>query len=182
MIIRVLSLLLAFGLLACSTTDSAIASSSEAIDANVDAAMVRFYDEVPGSRSLVHKASGVLVFPELVKAGIGIGGEYGEGSLRIAGKTVDYYRIISGSIGFQLGAQVKTEIVLFMEPIALKKFRNSDGWEAGIDGSIAIVTLGAGGEIDTNTIKSPIIGYIISQKGLMYNLTFEGAKISRIDR
>ena len=122
----------------------------------------------------------MLVFPKVYKAGIGIGGEYGEGALLMGRKTVDYYNIAAASIGFQLGAQMKTQFVLFMNQDVLNKFRNSDGWEAGVDGSVALATLGAGGEIDTKTINEPIIGFIFSNKGLMYNLTLEGSKITKI--
>ena len=86
------------------------------------------------------------------------------------------------SIGFQLGAQVKSQVILFMNPKVLADFRKSQGWKAGVDGSVALATLGAGGEISTDTIKEPIIGFIFSNKGLMYNLTFEGSKITRLER
>ena len=122
------------------------------------------------------------MFPEVIKAGVGIGGEYGEGALLIKGKTVAYYSTASASIGFQLGAQIKSQIILFMNPKVLETFRRSKGWKAGVDGSVALATLGAGGEISTETAKKPIIGFIFSNKGLMYNLTFEGSKITRLER
>jgi lipid-binding SYLF domain-containing protein len=118
----------------------------------------------------------------VVKAGIGIGGEYGEGALLVNGSPVAYYNTAGASIGFQLGAQVKSQIILFMEEDALENFRNSDGWEAGIDGSVALVEMGTGGEFSTNSIQNPIIGFIFSNKGLMYNLTFEGSKMTKIER
>jgi lipid-binding SYLF domain-containing protein len=124
----------------------------------------------------------VLVFPKVYKAGIGIGGEYGEGALRIGGKTVDYYNTVAASIGFQLGAQAKTIILVFMEKDALKKFRASEGWEVGVDGSVAIIDIGAGGTIDSTTIKDPIVGFVLSQKGLMFNLTLEGSKFTKLEK
>ena len=124
----------------------------------------------------------MLVFPKVIKGGIGIGGEYGEGALLIGGKTVGYYNIVSGSIGFQLGGQRRSQVILFMSERELDKFRKSDGWKAGADGSVALATLGAGGQVDTETAKKPIIGFIYSNKGLMYNLTFEGSKISEINK
>lgn len=123
-----------------------------------------------------------MVFPSVIKAGFGIGGEYGEGALRIAGKTVDYYSTAAASIGFQLGVQSKTVILVFLDNGALKKFRNSSGWEIGVDGSVALVTVGAGGSIDTTNIKDPIVGFVFSNKGLMYNLTLEGSKITKLKR
>jgi len=95
---------------------------------------------------------------------------------------VAYYNTASASIGFQLGAQVKSQIIMFMDGEALDKFRSSDGWEAGVDGSVAIVEFGAAEEISSNSAQQPIIGFIFSNKGLMYNLTFEGSKMTRIDR
>ncbi|MDO3384229.1 YSC84-related protein, partial [Gilvimarinus sp. SDUM040013] len=112
-------------------------------------ALKEFYRHSPAGKELAQKAEAVLVFPDVIKAGIGIGGEYGEGALREGGKTTAYYNVASASIGFQLGAQLKSEVLLFMSKDALQKFRGSDGWEAGVDGSVAIATLGAGGEIDS---------------------------------
>ncbi len=162
-------------------TGAAAAATREEIDAKVSEAVENFYKQTSAGKALAQKAAGMLVFPEVIKAGIGVGGEYGEGALVIKGKNVAYYNTAAASIGFQLGAQVKSQVILFMTPQALASFRKSQGWKAGVDGSVALATLGAGGEIDTNTIQKPIIGFIFSNKGLMYNLTFEGSKITRID-
>lgn len=155
------------------------AASNAEINAKSSQALKEFFRHSPAGKQLYNQAKGALIFPEVYKAGIGIGGEYGEGKLVERGKTTGYYSIAAASIGFQLGAQVKTEIILFMTDSALRQFKNSDGWEAGVDGSVALVTLGTGKEIDTSNIKDPIIGFIFSNKGLMYNLSLEGSKISR---
>lgn len=168
--------------LGLSQVPVAAAASKEEIDAKVREAIGNFYKQTGAGKELAQKAAGVLVFPDVVKAGIGIGGEYGEGALLINGNTVDYYSTAAASIGFQLGAQVKSQIILFMNQKVLEDFRKSSGWKAGVDGSVALATLGTGGEISTETMKKPIIGFIFSNKGLMYNLTFEGAKITRLDR
>jgi len=162
--------------------DTAKAASAKEIDIKVDAALERFKKDIAGAKSFLKEAQGVLVFPSVLKAGFGIGGEYGEGALRIGGKTVDYYSTAAASIGFQLGAQSKTIIIVFLDKDALKKFRNSSGWEIGVDGSVVLVTLGAGASIDTTNIKDPIVGFVFSNKGLMYNLTLEGSKISKLKR
>lgn len=162
-------------------SSGALAGSKEEINADVREALQNFYRHSSAGKELAQKAAGVLVFPSVVKAGIGIGGEYGEGALLVKGKTAAYYNIAAASIGFQLGAQARTQIILFMSESALGKFRGSKGWTAGVDGSVALATLGAGGSIDTETAKKPVIGFIFSNKGLMYNLTFEGSKISRIN-
>jgi lipid-binding SYLF domain-containing protein len=155
------------------------AATAKEIDVSVDVALERFYKEVQGAKEFFKSAKGVLVFPSVYKAGFGIGGEYGEGALRIGGKTVDYYNTAAASIGFQLGAQKKTIIVVFVQDEALKKFRKSSGWEVGVDGSVALVTVGAGRSIDTTNIRDPIVGFVFSQKGLMYNLTLEGSKFTK---
>ncbi len=158
------------------------AASKDEINANVEETLAKFYEKTAAGKKLAGKAAGTLVFPKVVKAGIGIGGEYGEGALLVKGKTVDYYNTAAASIGFQLGAQVKSQIILFMNKKVLSSFRDSEGWDVGVDGSVAIATFGAGGEIDTKTAKQPIIGFIFSNKGLMYNLTLEGSKITKIKK
>lgn len=161
---------------------SARAASKAELDAEVREAVQDFYRHTSAGKELAARASGMLVFPNVLKAGVGIGGEYGEGALLVAGKPVAYYNIAAASIGFQLGAQARSQIVLFMTPGALSKFRASKGWKAGVDGSVALATLGAGGAVDSETARKPIIGFIFSNKGLMYNLTFEGSKISPIQK
>jgi lipid-binding SYLF domain-containing protein len=158
------------------------AASGPEIDASVRATLAQFFREIYSSRELANQAVAILVFPTVVKAGFGIGGEYGEGALHIRGKTAGFYNIISGSIGFQFGAQARSVIIMFMTDSALAGFQRTDGWKVGVDGSVAIITIGAGGAIDTNSIRSPIVGFIFDQKGLMYNLTLEGSKITRIAR
>ena len=161
---------------------SAIAASGWKIDEEANKALEVFKDEISGSQVFLDQSAGYLIFPKVYKVGIGIGAESGEGALRIGGKTVDYYRTTSGSIGFQLGAQAKSVIIVFMTEASLNKFRNSEGWKVGVDGSVALVDIGAGKAIDTNNIKDPVVGFIFGAKGLMYNLTLEGSKISKLDK
>jgi len=158
------------------------ATSRDQLDAEVREAIEELYQHSSAARELAAKAAGMLVFPKVIKGGVVVGGEYGEGALLVGGATIAYYNIVSGSIGFQLGLQRKSQVILFMSQRELEKFRNSEGWKAGVDGSVALATLGAGGQIDTETAKKPIIGFIYSNKGLMYNLTFEGSKITKIDK
>ncbi len=135
----------------------------------------------PGARDLVGRAHGVLVFPRVYKAGIGIGGEFGDGVLREGGRTTGYYRIVSGSVGFQLGAQKHGQVIAFMDRRALERLKRSAGWQAGVDGSIVVADLGASGQATTLQVNQPIVGFIVGEAGLMYNVTFEGSKITRID-
>lgn len=161
---------------------AAQAASADEIDARIEEALAEFYEESTAGRTLARRAAGMLVFPRVIKAGIGIGGEYGEGALLVNGGTEAYYSVASASVGFQLGVQRKAQVIMFMTDEALQNFRDSDGWEAGVDGSVAIVEFGAAEEISTNNFQSPIVGFVFSNKGLMYNLTFEGSKISLIQR
>jgi lipid-binding SYLF domain-containing protein len=158
------------------------AGTAAEIDASVNAALARFGEQVPGANNFLRAGKGVLIFGGVLQAGVGIGGEYGEGALRIQGKTVDYYNIASASVGFQFGGQRKDVILVFMQDQALKDFRASSGWNAGVDGSVALINVGAGGNIDTTTVKDPIVGFVIGQQGLMFNLSLEGTKISKLDR
>ena len=158
------------------------AASKDELDAQVREAVANFYSHTSAGKELAAKSAGMLVFPNVIKAGVGVGGEYGEGALLVGGKTAAYYNLAAASIGLQLGAQARSQIVLFMTPASLTKFRDSKGWKAGVDGSVALATLGTGGSIDSETARKPIIGFIFSNKGLMYNLTFEGAKISKIEK
>ena len=174
--------LLAGLVLFSSFAGNSFAASAEEIDRDADQALQRFYEEVKPGKDLVKDAKGVVIFPKVFKAGIGIGGEYGEGVLRVKGKTVDYYSTAAASLGFQLGAQKKSILILFMQDDALKHFHESSGWKAGVDASIAVVTVGGGGEMDTAKYKEPILGFIFGQKGLMYNLSLEGAKFTKLKR
>ncbi len=158
------------------------AGSSYEIDASARGTLDQFFHDVRSSRELASKAAGILVFPTVVKAGFGFGGEYGEGALLAHGRTAGYYNTVSASFGFQLGAQARSVIIMFMTEEALDQFYRTDGWKIGVDGSVTVIAVGAGGAIDTNTIRSPVVGFIFDQQGLMYNLTLEGSKITRIYR
>ncbi|MDQ3058956.1 MAG: YSC84-related protein [Pseudomonadota bacterium] len=165
----------------CTTTPGAgTAGKRQEIDAGVTAALDRLSSTVPGSRELVNKARGVLVFPSVLAAGFGLGGEYGEGALRVGGRTVDYYSTASASFGLQIGAQSKTVIFLFMTQEALDKFRRSEGWTAGVDASVAVIKAGVNGDVDLNTVTQPVNVFVMTNKGLMANLTIEGTKVTRL--
>src|SRR5215813_9431109 len=176
-------IVMSFALLAVTAApQNANATSAVQINADANATLQSFVAQNPSARELGRKAAGVLVFPSVIKAGLGVGGEYGEGVLIIRGEPAGYYNIISASFGFQLGVQSRSVIIMFMTQEALAGFKNAYGWKVGVDGSIVVVTIGAEGSIDTNSLTSPIIAFIIDPKGLMYNLSLEGSKITRIDR
>jgi lipid-binding SYLF domain-containing protein len=175
--------LLALGLWLAPAVPPARAASAIEIDASVETALSQFYEEVPTGRELAAKAKAMLVFPRVIKAGLGIGGEYGEGALRVGGRTVGYYNTVAASIGLQIGAQARSEIILFMTDEALEQFQASDGWQVGIDGSVAVIQTGVAGEIDTTSVlDDPVIAFIYGQQGLMANLSLEGTKINKVEK
>lgn len=171
----------------CTTTGNqppgaaATASRAQSIDADVDATMSRLFQTVPGSRELVGKARGILVFPRVIQAGIGVGGEHGDGALRVGGSTVGYFSTTSASVGATLGVQSKSVIYLFMTQDALDKFRNSNGWSVGGDASVAIVKVGANGTIDTTTATKPVEVFVLTNSGLIGDLSLGGTKITKLD-
>jgi lipid-binding SYLF domain-containing protein len=155
-------------------------SKRQSIDASVDGAISKLYSSVKGSRELVSKARGVLVFPSVLQVGFVVGGQYGEGSLRVAGSTAGYYSTLSGSFGLQAGAQSKAIFFLFMTQDALDGFRNSDGWSAGGNASVAVVKVGANGDIDTTTATAPVEAFVLTNGGLMADVSLAGTKVSRL--
>lgn len=168
----------------CTTNTGASASPEQQkaqINQGVDNTLNTLYGSVAGSRELASKARGILVFPSILAGGIGLGGEYGTGALRVGGKTVDYYRTTSVSFGFQLGAQSKALVLLFMTEDALNKFRRSSGWTAGADASVALIKLGANGTVDTQSVNNAVNAFALTNGGLMYAATIDGSKISKIE-
>ena len=156
------------------------AAKRRSIDADVDAALARLYTKVNGSRDLLARANGVLVFPSVISAGFWIGGQYGTGALRVGGRTTGYYSTAAGSFGLQIGAQSKSIIFAFMTPQALDNFVNSQGWAAGADATVALVTVGANGNVDTSTAMSPVEAFVLTNAGLMAGISLEGVKVSRL--
>lgn len=161
---------------------SVLAASADKLNREANKTLQVFQEEVNGAQVFLNQAAGYLVFPRVIKVGVGVGAETGEGVLRVGGSTVGYYRTTSGSIGLQLGAQAKSIVIAFLTRESLDKFRNSSGWKVGVDGSVALVDVGVGKTIDTNNIKDPVVGFIFGSKGLMYNLTLEGSKFSKLDK
>ena len=163
-------------------TTTSFAKTAKEINAEVNTALKLFPQYVKGGKEFLNAAKGVLIIPNIVKAGLGVGGEYGEGAMRIGGKTVEYYSLAAGSVGFQIGAQKTNLILVFMQDEALKNFRRSSGWKAGVDGSVAFIDVGKEKSIDTVNIKDPIVAFMFGQKGLMANATIEGAKFTKLVR
>ena len=169
---------------ACSTTSpntpSDDAGKRASIDANVSGALTKLYSQDPGSRELVAKARGVLVFPSVVSAGFVVGGSYGQGALLMRGATVGYYSTTAGSVGLLAGADSKAVYILFMNDESLNKFRASNGWTAGADAQVSVIKAGASASVDTQTMQAPVIGYVLTNGGLMANLSIDGTKIAKL--
>ncbi|HMK49694.1 MAG TPA: YSC84-related protein [Thermodesulfovibrionales bacterium] len=156
------------------------AKTAAEIDARVNATMDQFMKEVKGAEEYLKGAKGELVMPGVTKAAFIIGGQYGTGALRVDGNTVNYYSLVSGSLGYQIGAEKYDMVVLFMTDEALKKFERSEGWEGGVDGEITLIDKGAAGSVETLRSQHPIVGFVFDQKGLMAGVSLKGAKFTKI--
>ena len=164
------------------TLQGALAASKAELQIEAREAIKTFDKEVKGGREFLRKAKGYLVFPSVYKAGFGIGGEYGEGILYVNGRIAGYYNTVSASFGWQIGAQKKSIVIVFLTQQALDDFLKSDGWKIGADASVALVKWGVGEDLNTMDIKDPVVGFVFGNQGLMYNLTLEGSKITKIDK
>ena len=183
---RILSVLAVFLVLAfgCTTTGPSSGDPDtrrRSIDAEVDNALARLYGQVEGSEQLVGRAKGVLVFPSVMEAGFIVGASRGQGALRIGGKTKSYHATTSGSFGLQAGAQSTAVFLLFMTDDALRQFQNSSGWTVGADASVTLISVGASAQVTTATAQQPVIGYVLSNRGLMAGISLDGARITRLD-
>ena len=158
----------------------ALALDTAALDSQVSATLDRFYALSDNNKYLAQNAAAVLVFPTITKAGVGVGGEHGDGALLENGKTVGYYSISGASIGLTLGVARHSNVILFNTPAARDKFVNSHDWSIGADTSVAVVKKGAGGTYDTETLKKPVLSFVFGEKGLMGDASLQGAKISKI--
>ena len=181
----VASSVLALGACTTTTTSDSTAGSSvsqrRSIDAAVDNAMSKLYAQVPSARNMVGQARGVLVFPSVVSAGFVVGGSYGQGALRERNTTTGYYSTAAGSVGLLAGADSKAVYLLFMTQEALDKFTASQGWTAGADANVSVINVGANTTIDTQTVRQPVAGYVLTNGGLMANLSLDGTKITKLD-
>ena len=187
--LRSIGLAIAVGLgsvamIGCTTTppgsEASGPSERAAMEKNVDATLSRLYTTVPGSREMLQRAAGVLVFPSVVGGSFVVGAEYGRGALREGGRTTGYYSTTAGSIGFQAGGQSKAVIYVFNIREALEKFKNSKGWTAGVDATVAVGKIGANGSVDTETMKQAVSSFILTNVGLEAGAAVGAAKITQI--
>lgn len=180
--ILVVFIALALGLALSLSAAPATAASANDIDQSVDSALDALYSKYPSARNLSQGAKGILVFPEIVKAGFLVGGLYGEGALRRGPRTAGYYNTVAASYGLQAGVQKYAYALFFMTDSALGYLDRSDGWEIGVGPSIVIVDAGKARSLTTTTAKSDVYAFFFSQKGLMAGMGLQGSKITRISK
>ena len=173
-------LLSLFLLLSLNFSQTTSARNSNEIDASIESALDRFSEEVQGSQGYLDGARGILVIPRMIKAGVVLGMEYGVGALIVDDIKVQYYRAFSTSLGIQLGVGAKDLVILFFDDEAMDDFLYSSGWQAGVDGAVALWTMGAGGSIDTTESQDPIVGFVFGHKGIIAGVSFEGTKFTKI--
>ena len=155
-------------------------NGAQRIDARSDEAFDFMYSQLPETQTLASKASGVLMMPLVTEAGMGLGGAYGRGALRVDDVTVDYYSVANASVGLQLGAQQYSHALFFMTQRALENFRVSRGWVAGADLEYAVASNSGTLTTDTTTLLTPVVAVVFGQAGLIAGATVEGQKYTRI--
>jgi lipid-binding SYLF domain-containing protein len=158
------------------------ARTAAEINAGVDAAIAQFDRQLKGGAQFLASSRGVLVFPGVVKVAFVIGGQYGEGALREHGRTFGYYSITGGSWGASIGIQKKDLLLVFRDGAALRDFEKSSGWQVGVNGAVTLINVGVGADLSTMQINQPIVAFVVGQKGLMFDVSLQGAKITRIQR
>jgi lipid-binding SYLF domain-containing protein len=160
---------------------AALAVSRAEINSDVSSALTRFYAQSDNHRELARKASAILVFPQVTKAGAVVGGEYGVGALKLNGKTVGYYKLTGASVGATVGVAQRSEVLLFMTDAARDKFMSSRDWTIGADAGVAVVK-GASYEADNQTLSKPVLAFVFGEEGLIADVSLEGAKVSKLPK
>jgi len=156
------------------------AETAAVINRDVTNALNTLYKTTPAAKKMSEIAKGVLVFPSIIKGGFIIGGQYGEGALRVNGKTTGYYRTVAASYGLQAGAQSFGYALFFLSDADLKFLKSSDGWELGVGPTIVVMDEGMSRSFSTSTAQSGVYAFFFDQKGLMAGLGIQGSKISKI--
>jgi lipid-binding SYLF domain-containing protein len=176
--------LVVLGASGCTTTSETggdPAARRQAIDSAADSALSRLYAQQPGTKELVASARGVLIFPSFVSAGFVFGAGSGQGVLRAGGRSAGYFRMTEASAGLLAGAQSQAVFILFMTDEGLKRFQDSRGWTVGTDASISMFNVGANAQITTQTARQEVIGFVMTNAGLMGNVSLNGNRVTRLD-
>ncbi len=157
-----------------------IAKSASTIELEANEAIKQFGTEVKGGEAFLSKVKAYLIFPSVMKGGFIVGGEYGEGALRIDGETKHYYSMASGSIGFQAGLQKISYLIAFASQDALNNFLRSNGQEATIDTALTVADWGIGRDISSISFEEPIYVFVFGAKGLMGGISLKGTEFIKI--
>jgi len=166
----------------CVFASAALARTAEEIDTHADMTLQRFYKEVNGGKEIAKEAKALLIMSDVTKAGFVLGGTYGQGALRVNGKTTGYYNLIAGSYGFTFGAEQMDIILAFMTQKALDDFIKINGWEIGVTGNVAFIDVGGGKRVDTTSLKDPVVAFVFSPEGLMVDASLKGAKFTKLNK
>jgi lipid-binding SYLF domain-containing protein len=159
------------------------AASAAGIDADVDAALTKVYEEQPAAKMLAKKAVAILVFPNMVNAGFVIGAQYGEGTLRKKGRTVGYYNSVAGSYGLRAGLQTFGYVLFLMTRSAVDYLNRSGGWEIGIGPVTVVVDESLARPLTSTTLKSDVYAFIFDQNCLMLaGIGLQGSKTTKITK
>jgi len=178
---KIVVLIVCFAVFFALAATNSFAASKEEINVGVNASLERFDKQIKGSKEFLEIAKGILVIPNVTKAAFIIGGQYGQGALKEGGSIVGYYSLAAGSLGYQIGAEKYDLVIIFATDEALKKFKSSEGWEAGIDAEVTLVDIGANVPASTLVSQHPVVGFVFDQKGLMAGVSIKGAKFTRIN-
>ncbi len=178
---RVIEIIIGIVLAIILNPCQSIAASKAEIDRDVDMALQRLLDTSPEAKMLSGQAKGILVFPSIVKAGFILGGQYGNGALRVKNISTGYYRTVSVSYGLQAGVQSFGYALFIMTDKAMEYMNKSQGWEIGVGPSVVIVDKGVARSLTTTTAKDDIYAFFFDQKGLMAGLGLQGTKITKIN-
>lgn len=178
--LTVFTLCAILALASLGTATNSMAASAAAINRDVNIALKQLYASTPAAKKMAGIAKGILVFPDIIKGGFIIGGQYGEGALRVGGKTTGYYRTLSASYGLQAGAQQFGYALFFLSDADLKYLKNSGGWEVGVGPSVVVMDEGMARSFSTTTARSGVYAFFFDQKGLMAGLGIQGSKITEI--
>ena len=160
----------------------AVAATAEDLNKDALQTLQTLYKSNPVAKSISEKATEILVFPNIVKAGLVFGGAYGEGVLLKDSKPVDYYNSVSASFGWQAGVQSYCYVVFLMNEKAVRYLVKSKGLEIGVGPTVVVVNEGVAKNLSSTTMKDDAYAFIFDQQGLMASLSIEGTKISRINR
>lgn len=157
------------------------AEKAATIEANSRAALTLLKQNSPAAAKLAPDAAAILVFPKILKGGLIIGGQYGEGALFKNDAVAQYYSTAAASFGLQAGLQTFGYAIYFMNGQAITYLDNSDGWEIGTAPNVVVVDEGAAASLTTTSAKDNILVFFFDQKGLMAGITIEGTKITQIN-